>query len=145
MTTAIFEVPDVMTRRLQATPAVATNVRLSHRVPVTRNDAPAVYVKPGDNRQEGATKDCVRRVQTVRVHVLVRSDEGVAAIDALVESVTNRLERTTAVVGATYPRGAQVTLKSALFEDELADEDCVLVALEYEIAYNASGALLAVA
>ncbi len=143
MATIQRQILDAIVARLKASPRLLSKpdrIRVSHRTPVTRDQAPAIYVVPIDDTPD-TPKDCTRRRLRLRVAVLARDDGGVDSIDELMIAVMARL-RPAKMDPIPYPPGTVLRYGAIRFDEEDADEDVALAEMEFEASYTAADWLL---
>lgn len=145
MGTVALGVLSAAVARLRARPLIVSNVesiRLDHRTPVERDDAPAVHVIAIADRPEAGSK-CYARTLDFRVVASVRDDAGSEALDELLRAVLERLDpRTTETASAialeAYPAGARLRMTRIRFDQVVADGDVHEAAIELEADYVAT-------
>lgn len=143
MATTQRQILDAVVARLKATPlllAKADRVRVAHRTPVTRDQAPAIHVIPLDD-SPATGKDCTTRTLRFRVAVLGRDDGGIDTIDAVLIGVMERL-RPSRMDAIPYPSGVVMRYGAIRFDEEDADEDVALAEMEFTATYTAADWLL---
>ena len=139
MATIAETVMQAILARLMGSPALEAEVRRSHRIPVTRDAAPAVHVVDGRDVPTPARNDCrTDRTKGFTVSVYVRDDAGASAADALVQAINERLDPIDAAQ-TPYPSGAVLRQLSIIPSEEIADGDAVQIDMEFEFDYATSG------
>jgi hypothetical protein len=139
----MLTVAEAIVGRLTAAPSIgveADSIRRSHRIPTTREAAPAVNVIV-QGIGEGKGKGCVTRALRVLIAVVVRSDDALDAADPIVEAVVARMARE---YGA-WPRGVSPRLVRVDVDEESADTDVMRVDVEYAFDFTAGEESLAIA
>lgn len=119
--------------RIDSSPALCDNVRRTHRVHVTREEAPAIYWIDGKDEPTGKLSECSRtRRKHFTVSVFGRDDDGVTPFDSLVEAVNDRLMATPFDSGITCHQGAIEP------DTEIADTDASRIDMAYWFEYEAA-------
>lgn len=141
MATALLQIPALIETQLKASPSIGVDsdsIRRTKRRPVTREQSPAVHIRPTELATDSGAKgkgDCTRRVLRAVVTLIVRDDDD-DTFDALLAAIVARLAP--GASGTTYPAGVQVALPRATVDEEMADEDVTRIDLEYEFALSTS-------
>lgn len=138
MATIQRQVLDAVVARLRASPAIiarpSDRIRIAHRTQVTREESPAIHVRPQTDTPT-IGKDCVERRLAFDVVVFGRDDGGVESIDALLVDVMARLKpgRGDAI---PYPDGVRLAPGAISFTEEDADEDVAFASLAFVATYS---------
>ena len=123
--------------RLQASPAIVENPRRSHRIPVTREQAPTIHLIDGTDTPTPAKNNCrTQRTRGFTVSIFVRDDAGASAADPYVLAVNDALDPD---VGTAYPGGAIMRQGRITVDEEIADGDAVRVDMAFEFDYQTTG------
>jgi hypothetical protein len=123
--------------RLQGSPSIADNVRRAHRIPVTREQAPAVHLIDGTDTPTPAKNNCLtQRTRGFTVSIFVRDDAGASAADSYVLAVNAALDPED---NAPYPSNAVMRQGRITVDEEIADGDAVRVDMAFEFDYVTSG------
>jgi len=139
MPSALLTLSDVVVDRLRASPNIGVAVdmiRSSHRIPVSREQAPAVHVKVDGISEPRSGRGCVQRDLSMVVAIVVRDDEALDAADPLLQAVIARLA-SDSVVAPAYPAGVRVKLGRAYVNEESADADAMRIDIEYAFTFSA--------
>ncbi len=124
--------------RLQATPdlvPLARNVRIDRRTIVTRDNAPAVHIIPGE-LTPGKETDCRQDwTMLVTVAAFVRDDETQAAVWPLVGEIVLRI----APLGSpSYPHKARFRIVRIRPEYDVADGDAQRTDVECQFDFSSA-------
>lgn len=136
MSTVYDDTLDIVLQRLSGSPALADNVRRTHRVAVPREDSDAIYVVEDDDEPGKSSGTCStdhRAGFTVRV--LIRADEYVARAKALKEGVLQRLNPEAAGMPA-YPTGVVIEQPKVRMDTEGADADVTRIDMAFPMTYR---------
>lgn len=123
--------------RLQASPAIVENPRRAHRIPVTRDQAPAIHLIDGADTPTPAKNNCrTQRTCSFTVSIFVRDDAGASAADPYKLAVNDALDPG---VGTAYPGGAIMRQGRITVDEEIGDGDAVRVDMAFEFDYQTTG------
>ena len=127
-----------LTARLKAPPLFGVpvlQIKREHRVPVTREKSPAVYVVEGTARLLKKTACDWRWEMPCTVEVYARGDEGLTAADAILCEVVQRINPEAATPIVAYANGVNVELVEIAPDTEIADEDATAVKIELLVQF----------
>jgi hypothetical protein len=125
--------------RLQDSPALAPDVRRSHRTIVDRDHAPAIHLIDGSDTPTQSKNDCrTDRKKAFTVRIFRRDDAGVASADPTVIAVNARLDPVHATY-QPYPGGAVLHQGRIVPAEEIADGNAVGIDMEFEFYYCTGG------
>ena len=123
-------IASVVTRLTNTTPAAA-NVFRSRVVALTRNELPAIVVKPKSERVDNNTNRISMRYFTVEIEVHVRGDVPDQQADATLVAVHAALMADQTLGG----KCARIIERETQWDFADADQSAGMVAMSYEIIY----------
>ena len=132
MATAILTIPTLYVARLSAAPSLgfALIERTNHGTP-PREQTPAIQVRARRlSRGEGGRANCVNRVLTIYVDIIVRADAAADTLDPYLEAVATRLNPATTGF-QQYGRGVSPELVSVDIDEDQADATAIRARIEY--------------